>query len=398
MKIEDKLPYLGVEQKDGSLKIGKVIHLIDISWGRPDYNKFKSQKFQTETFCAEILIGINDIDLLYILIKDKKLEAETIRSFNDKEDTVEFNVPITAEDKNFTNCRIIELIDLLTCLYKVREMIDNGIIGEKLKKNDHSLSSENHFVEYFNKKFLFRPYFYYNPLEFLEWAKENSFPIPDELQFRRNAAGELEWCEDESLTGTSKPANQPPLDSLTEDSLESFVRSLTISFENDAEVNIQLPGKSKIPVTAQTIGFKNSKGITWKEFLKALQTSSNYYRLNKSQRDSSKKRLDQISNKLSKYLSRKYDKTLPQGFKMYERVMEAESSVYRFKFKNNFSDTFNDNDSMLEKFSMVAKEYQKNPNDNDLLCQAKLLGKKCVKNKIIDIEIFSKLLEIDCDK
>ncbi len=367
LKIEGDLPYLGIVQEDGSLKINEHIKLNAHDWDRPDYDGFISGIPQTEFECANIITGIADIDSVKQIVE--KLEQE----FLTKE---KISYP-----KSLKNPKGFAFFDFACLMSDIREAIDLGVKTGILTKIDINDKDDIDISSYAGS-FFFNPYIHYDVWQFLKFMQLYSFPIPYELQFQKNAAGELEWCNNETA-----PANiKPP-----EDSFDSFVKSLTFSFENDAEINIQLPKKPKTPVTAQTLGFKNSRGKTFKSFVDILkEPPSHYYHLEASNKDASKKRLLKLNDKLKNYLVTLYKVEPPSNYRLYELVKEAEPGTYCFKFKIDYPDTYDE--CALDRLQSAIAKYKKTPTEEN---QKNLISiaKKCHQNGELTRAEFEEILE-----
>lgn len=126
---------------------------------------------------------------------------------------------------------------------------------------------------------------------------------------------------------------------------ESFIRELRVSYENDSEIKIQLPGKTAVTYNCKNLGFRDGQTKTWKTFISILQEPVKTYNIgpatqtsaNIRQRirsyDANLKILKEIDKKLREFLNNTYSLSLPRDFKLYERCPEEKTGTYRFKFQ-----------------------------------------------------------------
>jgi hypothetical protein len=160
-----------------------------------------------------------------------------------------------------------------------------------------------------------------------------------------------------------------------EQSLENFINSLKVIYENDSQIKIQRPGKKAKTFNYTSFGFKNSRTKQWKTFLKLLQDPVPLFNAGPAGTDASAERknydskiklLKEINIKLIKFLNQNYSISVPLDYKLYKKCPEEGSGVYKFKFfvKNEKSE-----------IEGLKKEFEEMPND-DLIKVVKVLADK----------------------
>jgi|GEM_PF-6436351 len=331
LNYQNQLPHFGIEQSDGSLQIREILNIPVGQWTRPNYEGFTQRVYQPEHFCAAILFGLLDVDGLYNIIKKQKKDAEDIQKIGG---------PIEKAKNIVDGCN-----DVLSIFLSIREMIDNGIKSKRLHLINHSVPSEQDVIDLLNEKFLFRPYYYFEVKEFLSWASQNGFQCPTFLE--------------KNITKSETIKNK---------NFEEFIKHLKIYYENNSEINIQIPKRKKNCVTANTLGFTNPNGITWEKLLRVLQDPPHYhYVLDTSKINADRNRLKQINDKLLTFITEKFNINPPDKYKLYELAKEKGPGVYRFKFKIMESETIDRPNPKLKKdFFKSATKLNQNPNDTKL--------------------------------
>lgn len=176
MNIKNQLPYLGTEQDDRSLKINEHITIKKNDWDRPDYDDFKSKVCQSEFECANVLTGISNIDSVKLIVDG-------------------LNQKLEIKEKPYLRSMIespkwLAYFDFYCCMTDIRETIDLGVKTGELKAIDIN-ENDGESISDYGPNFYFNPYIYYDVLQFLNWMKKNSFPIPDELQLYERDDGAL---------------------------------------------------------------------------------------------------------------------------------------------------------------------------------------------------------------
>lgn len=163
--------------------------------GRPNYKIFKSNVYNTEEVCVSVIIGTIQINLLFnalMLMRSSSSNPDHgMFIFEIRQISKIIHDGIIGEDI----CYIREGSDSI--LEKVETLPD---IKEGIKKEADGLADilpgHAHFwMHDYHKQQPFSQTKKINSLSFLDWAKRNSYPIPDELDFYKNDKGELKWVE-----------------------------------------------------------------------------------------------------------------------------------------------------------------------------------------------------------
>jgi hypothetical protein len=126
---------------------------------------------------------------------------------------------------------------------------------------------------------------------------------------------------------------------------EDFVRKLKVFYESNSEIKIQLPGKTAIAYNHAVLGFRDSGGQVWSNFLSILEDPDNptYYTgtaygdkakmQRKKSYDVARKRLEAMNNKLIAFFKKEYGIQFPKKYKLYEQFPSDGPGIYRFKFR-----------------------------------------------------------------
>lgn len=183
MDLKGQLPYLGEEQEDGTLKIGEHITIDIRDWFRfrPDFKRFKSVKYQSEDICVAVLTGISCFEEC----ESQMLEIEQM-AIKEIIGNVSLQSPIFKEWNEFTSIK-----------RSLKELIMHGKSSKNLCDR-YTLEDEDEVLLYNSR--VFKPYSYLNGLQFMQWAENNNFKIPDELKFGEHENGELYWLDEENST------------------------------------------------------------------------------------------------------------------------------------------------------------------------------------------------------
>jgi len=176
LNLRDQLPYLGVEQGNGTIEICEHITLDKDDYGnRPDYKSFRSEILQSEFNCAGVLIGIRGIENFKQIVDEAARELGLFypEVLNNPAGQLYYEISVILDE--------------------IRKMFDLGVdLGEKdggikaIKRQENPLF----------KHMFFKTDTYYKPVQFLKWAKSFNLPIPDELQFNEQKDGKIVWSED----------------------------------------------------------------------------------------------------------------------------------------------------------------------------------------------------------
>jgi len=243
LDIKKDLPKLGEEQLDGSVVIDCEGLGVPISFlSRPNYDAFKGRDYNSEPECVSMLLGCN-AELLWRMVKRRekprvngiektlknlvtkygKTENSQLPNFlSDIADFVNNGVLYCPDGKSTELAEEVRkklyesgiesadetdeiissfengkkngysqfsslLLEIMRCLRIAR--IKGHIEGEwSMLESDEELS--------YDANQIFQSSITYNTLSFLNWAKENSYAIPEELAFKEKN-GILSWVEDE---------------------------------------------------------------------------------------------------------------------------------------------------------------------------------------------------------
>ncbi len=186
-----------------------------------------------------------------------------------------------------------------------------------------------------------------------------SYPKSDVENLKKTIAGTIlnegnlakEYLHIDSDTDTSTP----------EDEIENIVRNLVFAYEDNEQISIKAPKMPKKLFTANSLGFKNSRVKTWKQLILILKNPEHTYNVgeagekNNINREYSRKLalMKDMCSKVSNFIAKEFSLSLPEGFKLYERVKGETPGTYAFKFRiRDDNDTIVDNfDPVLDKMS-----------------------------------------------
>lgn len=159
-------------------------------------------------------------------------------------------------------------------------------------------------------------------------------------------------------------SEQPPVKektNLTND-IDDQIKNLTIRYENDTQITMQQKNKAKIPVALENLQFKGV-GVTWNNFLKVLQDPPLHYW--RCPEGADKKQIKVISDRLIEWISKNFNINFPDKYRLYEIDRTKEPGTYSFKFKIEYSDTTETDESSKEtfrkRFFFNVKDYKKRP-------------------------------------
>jgi hypothetical protein len=186
------------------------------------------------------------------------------------------------------------------------------------------------------------------------------------------AQGDKEGLESKSQqTSVENPSNKPldetkPTGQLTEElsSPDNLISNITIRYENDSQITIQKKGKQSIPVSFEQLRFREP-GLTWKNFLNVLQSPPNYYWL--CPKDSDRQQIRTVNKRLIEWIEKNMGLILPPKYNLHERAKSEAPGTYRFKFKVDYSDTIQEDESsktaFRNKFFNRIERYKRNPHE-----------------------------------
>lgn len=181
MDLKKELPKLGKDVPDGvDFGIDKKTMVYSL---RPDYAEFKKKKYNKEVRCVAVLVGFLAPNTVHKICLERWWEF--------------MNGPHHGLDQ-IGNPRFSFLGSAVGIFSDIREIIDIGIatneIGRVLE-NDPKLLKEE-----FESDTMFSRNRWFDTLPFLNWMRQNGYPIPDELAFDAGVDGELYWINDKSNT------------------------------------------------------------------------------------------------------------------------------------------------------------------------------------------------------
>ncbi|SPD73760.1 hypothetical protein PITCH_A1930003 [uncultured Desulfobacterium sp.] len=112
---------------------------------------------------------------------------------------------------------------------------------------------------------------------------------------------------------------------------EDFIKSLRVWRENDIEVIIQEPQKQPKSYEFGLFNYRSSKAKGWKILHGIIDYPNHVYR---TPDDASRKLLERLNYKLVSFISKHFNLSLPNNFKLYERCNNVDKTgTYRFKFQ-----------------------------------------------------------------
>ncbi len=157
---------------------------------------------------------------------------------------------------------------------------------------------------------------------------------------------------------------------LTEEQTQTFIKSLSMAYISETEISIKSGDKKVRKRDKGKLGFnKEGKAKIWNAFIKVFKSKNHYFNLNETDatsKDSARKYLAEINNKLITFLNKEYRVKISDGFKLYEKVQSEGPGIYQFKFAideyiyadkeefNKLSD-----EELLSKFKALAIKFKK---------------------------------------
>ena len=198
MNLRERLPYLGEIQADGT------ISFAGIQIERPDYKAFlEGSKYKSEANCIAVLLGIADVNFMAKIAKEKlltsyaneihKKSSVDKKSLDKKPPHVRkkiirlskevfslelignFKYKVLPEDKNGLDYFYLHHIfkELFEDMYKGTKKGDLV----KIPGPDYQFELDRDFNCLFSEYSI-----YYDREQFLKWAENNGYKIPDEIQ------------------------------------------------------------------------------------------------------------------------------------------------------------------------------------------------------------------------
>lgn len=400
MKLKDQLPYIGKVVNNKKIRICKPEYWCFLGSSRPNYEEIKNKRTITELECAEILTGLTGIN---DLLKHSKLNRDFYTHKNSLTPRfVDHDVIITLPQSDiqpqkhhdgllqFGAFKFYEEFSKL--LHQIWEMIQEGIsMGEVEKIDIEEYRLENMPEE--DRKIigdlLFKPTVKIRKNDFLRWADENSYPIPDELEFKENN------------NITDSKFSHEYID------FYEFVRSLTFKACDESGFYIRVPGEKKRYVSHddRNLGFQfkqTGASKEWNNFKQILEDNKNdYYILSATNPDTDRGILKEIDAKLKKYITYLYKKhselEAPEKFKTYERAKDRGNGVYYFVFNidkgNREPITYKDHEDLKKRFERAIEKLEKDPDDEKIHDLVVDYGNECLRENIIEESELSRRLQ-----
>jgi hypothetical protein len=207
----------------------------------------------------------------------------------------------------------------------------------------------------------------------------------------------------------SYPKEDPRIDNKlevikTNQDHEEFIRNLRVSYENDNEIKIKVPGRKANCFTCESLGFRDNKTMAWRTFIYILENPPHTYNLGtaykhyfvdsysetfenekksakysvkgkrKPEYDKRRKRLVEISKKLKKFFQTQYSFEFPRNYNLHELYKTEKAGTYRFKFQVIIDDgdrgyyerkyEYYSKDKLVKAMELLAQEYQNNRSDS----------------------------------
>ena len=106
--------------------------------------------------------------------------------------------------------------------------------------------------------------------EFGGFLKDIEFDLNISIPFPKP----LDWLPQQSTIQnieTHNPANKAPENTPDKTELDKILKSVTLTVENDGQINLKLKGKPKQDISATDLGFRDNTTKEWKAFLEILQ-------------------------------------------------------------------------------------------------------------------------------
>ena len=129
--------------------------------------------------------------------------------------------------------------------------------------------------------------------------------------------------------------------------LEGKVSRLTISYENDSTIIIELPERKPVEYNYRQLAFRSNETKTWKMLITILSSSpytfdfgvaytypdgSKTNRYKNKAYDSKWKLMDELNKKLLIFFEKEFAWKFPQGYKLYEHAKTGNNGERQFKF------------------------------------------------------------------
>jgi len=197
LKLIGRLPYLGIPDGDGKLILFEEEIL------RPNYFKIKSDNLISLKDCIRILLGVEDLKLFEI----KEMHLKEIRRGRTKDTgNRKLSDPEPALFEKKKRQKSLEyregwhdiVLFINKFLIKVQNQVDAGFLEmfdcEQMSDNWREVPIR-HTVNNLHKGS-------FRTLDFIKWAKNSGYVIPDELYFIENKDGTLQWGDSDIVDQT----------------------------------------------------------------------------------------------------------------------------------------------------------------------------------------------------
>lgn len=415
MDLRNQLPYLGKKQKNGTLSIG------NIQINRPDYKAFiDGIKYKSEAECVSILLGIKDINSVFVQLFQKinkycNIEANKVveEAFNELPPAVFYKnsviqkIGVEQWKKKFQDLensedpKIRELWALLNILIKLRKDISLGASNCDLKALPFGSKADKEYdqnlFKYFKGLFCER-YGIYSRNHFLKWAKnDGDYDLPKELKSYIQS-DETDFKTDKPQKKDIVPQKNSDQDKEKRD-FDAALRKFQFEYVNNNEVKITVEKNKHRTKSAGDLGFDLTKGRqAWDVLIEVLEQPPHKYSCGQSKTKKEKTEyqrryglLREISKKLVMNFFNKapLELNLPDAYKLFENV-KGESGVFKFIFKVKDRSTLSSCTSKSEflfqfnKAYKAARKYPYNRNKQQLVID--LVGDAKNKGYITEVE------------
>jgi len=347
LNLREQLPYLGEKQADGTLSIA------GIQIERPDYKAFlEGSKYKSEANCIAVLLGIADVNFIAKIAKDKLLTTYAneihIKSGVDKK-SLDKKPPHLKEEIIQLSKKAFSLELIGNFKYKVLPEDKNGIdyfylhhILKELFEDMYKGTKKGDLVKIPGPDYqfeldsdfncLFSEYgICYDREQFLKWAENNGYKIPDELR---------PYLQENISDVETKGKSSFPDPFFTQ---SCTWEEVTITLTSLEQVRIKMPSGEK-PFTYAEIGMsdgrnKENKKRIWRLLILFAQKSGI---IEKSEITDLQKQFDGVGKQTGYAAFMNATKELNNHFK---RLFNINESIYIGTYKKMFR-----NDSCLKKY------------------------------------------------
>ena len=199
-----------------------------------------------------------------------------------------------------------------------------------------------------------------------EFFKRRKIPYPALLR---------EESRNQQHIETHAPANKAPENTPDKTELDEILKSVTLTVENNNEINLQLKGKPKQCFTANDIGFRDNTTKQWKTLLEILQEGKfnlGLSRLRKNNQvlkdyESKRKLVSEVNKKLIQFLTNNViDFNDIKGY----QVFNTKDTIVTPKFNTDIQlKDYSYSKKSIEDLEKIAKTLDAQPDhDVDEMC------------------------------